>query len=92
MPQRCPHNRDDALDSAHKTLFDSGLSIRKAVAGPEYVEKALQTYSSPFSRLSVLGNTTVEKSTTLTTRTNATPPLMTGLGAAGGRIGTWQGR
>ena len=44
------HNRDDALDSAHKTLFDSGLSIRKAVAGPEYVEKALQTYSSPFSR------------------------------------------
>jgi 4-carboxymuconolactone decarboxylase len=42
--------RSESLDNAHKTLFDAGLAIRKAVAGPEYVEKALSTYSSDFSR------------------------------------------
>ncbi|KIV99869.1 uncharacterized protein PV09_08537 [Verruconis gallopava] len=42
--------RSEELDQAHKAMFESGLSIRKAVAGPEYVEKALSTYSSDFSR------------------------------------------
>jgi 4-carboxymuconolactone decarboxylase len=42
--------RSDDLDRAHKALFESGLSIRKAVAGAPYVEKALATYSSDFSR------------------------------------------
>jgi 4-carboxymuconolactone decarboxylase len=31
-------------------MFDAGLEIRKAVAGAPYVEKALSTYSSDFSR------------------------------------------
>lgn len=44
------HQRPEALDLAHKSLFDSGLAIRKSVAGDAYVEKALQTYSSEFSR------------------------------------------
>jgi len=42
--------RSEAVDAAHKTLFDQGLSILKAVAGEAYVDAALQKYSSDFSR------------------------------------------
>jgi 4-carboxymuconolactone decarboxylase len=40
----------DNLSAAHEAMFDAGLQIRKEVAGAPYVEKALSTYSSDFSR------------------------------------------
>jgi 4-carboxymuconolactone decarboxylase len=41
---------DADLKNAHKLLFDSGLQTRYAVAGKEYVDKALANGSSEFSR------------------------------------------
>lgn len=40
----------EEIAKAHKILFDAGLQVRIAVAGKPYVEKALETYSSDFSR------------------------------------------
>jgi 4-carboxymuconolactone decarboxylase len=48
--QSASHARTSEVDTAHKTLFESGLSIRRAVAGDKYVDAALETYSSDFSR------------------------------------------
>jgi 4-carboxymuconolactone decarboxylase len=41
---------DQDLKNAHQLLFDSGLQNRYAVAGKEYVDKALANGSSEFSR------------------------------------------
>src|SRR6195952_5576867 len=41
---------DQDLKNAHQLLFDSGLQTRYAVAGKEYVDKALANGSSEFSR------------------------------------------
>jgi 4-carboxymuconolactone decarboxylase len=46
--QQQPSEAD--LKNAHKLLFDSGLQTRYAVAGKEYVDKALANGSSDFSR------------------------------------------
>ncbi|TID14300.1 4-carboxymuconolactone decarboxylase family protein [Venturia nashicola] len=46
--QQQPSSHD--LKNAHKLLFDSGLQTRYAVAGKEYVDKALANGSSDFSR------------------------------------------
>lgn len=46
--QQQPSEQD--LKDAHKLLFDSGLQTRYAVAGKEYVDKALANGSSEFSR------------------------------------------
>lgn len=46
--QQQPSEQD--LKDAHKLLFDAGLQTRYAVAGKEYVDKALANGSSEFSR------------------------------------------
>jgi 4-carboxymuconolactone decarboxylase len=42
--------REDKMAEAHKVFYDEGMPIRRAVAGPEYVERSLQNHASEFSR------------------------------------------
>ena len=41
---------DPKFDDLHHQLFEEGLKVRRAVVGDEYVDRALQNGSSPFSR------------------------------------------
>ena len=41
---------DPKLDDLHKQLFDEGLKMRRSVVGDEYVDRALETGSTEFSR------------------------------------------
>lgn len=41
-----PHTMSDA----HKAIYDEGLKVRYAVAGPEYVNKALKDGSTSFTQ------------------------------------------
>jgi 4-carboxymuconolactone decarboxylase len=38
------------VEEAHKTLFDEGIAIRRAVAGDSYVDASLKRHSSTFSK------------------------------------------
>ncbi|KAL1602610.1 hypothetical protein SLS60_006026 [Paraconiothyrium brasiliense] len=38
------------IEQAHKTLFEAGIEIRREVAGSDYVDAALQRFSSDFSK------------------------------------------
>lgn len=41
---------DSNLNNLHKTLFDEGLGVRKAVVGEDYVNRSLTNGSSDFAR------------------------------------------
>jgi 4-carboxymuconolactone decarboxylase len=41
---------DAKVDDAHKTLFDTGLEIRRSVAGDSYVDASLARHSTSFSK------------------------------------------
>jgi 4-carboxymuconolactone decarboxylase len=38
------------VEDAHRTLFDEGLAVRRAVAGDCYVDASLKRHSSEFSK------------------------------------------
>ncbi|KAF2827373.1 CMD-domain-containing protein [Ophiobolus disseminans] len=38
------------VEEAHKTLFDEGIKIRRAVAGASYVDASLERHTSTFSK------------------------------------------
>ena len=43
-------SKKKAIEEAHRTLFNEGISVRRAVAGDSYVDAALTRHSSSFSK------------------------------------------